>query len=84
VTAAGPKLPLGNLFVIATNDWYLAPGGPVTPIFKARHGIIQEIGIAQRQLTIGRTAQRTFLTSFHPRHGVRSGGQSAGAMRRVS
>ena len=51
--------------MIGTNDWYLAPDRPVTAIFKARHGIIQEIGIAERRLTIGRTAQRTFLTSFH-------------------
>ena len=64
VSAASKKLKLSKVFVIGQNDWYLAPDGPVTAIFKARHNIIQEIGIANKQLTTSRTAQRTFLTSF--------------------
>ena len=66
VTAANAdkKLKLGKKFVVGLNDWYLASDGSVTAVFKARHGIIEEIGIAYKQLTAGRTAQRAFLTSF--------------------
>jgi len=64
VTAAAAALKLGKVFVIGLNDWYLAPDGAVTAVLKARAGIVQEIGIADRQLTQGRTAQRTLLTSF--------------------
>jgi hypothetical protein len=65
VTAAGRKLKLSKEFVVGRNDWYLASDRKLTAVFKARKGIIQEIGIAQPSL-VGhrRTAQRTFLTSF--------------------
>jgi hypothetical protein len=33
-------------------------------VLKVRGGIVQEIGIADRRFTKGRTDQRTFLTSF--------------------
>jgi hypothetical protein len=33
-------------------------------VLKVRHGIVQEIGIGDKLLTEGRSAQRTFLTSF--------------------
>lgn len=65
VTAASTNLLLGKVFVVGANDWYLSPHGRVTAIFKARHGIIEEIGIADAQVTNGRAAQRKFLTSFH-------------------
>jgi hypothetical protein len=64
VSAAAKKLKLGKVFVIGLNDWYFAPAGPATAIFKARDGIIHEIGIADTTLTHGRNTQRTFLTSF--------------------
>jgi hypothetical protein len=64
VTAAAKKLKLGKVFRIGINDWYLAPAGSVTAILKVRHDIVQEIGIADKELTQGRSAQRTFLTSF--------------------
>ncbi len=64
VTAAATKLKLEPRFVIGLNDWYLAPNGGVTAIFKARHGVIEEIGIADAALTKTRAAQRLFLTSF--------------------
>jgi hypothetical protein len=46
------------------NDWYLAPASAATAVLKVRHGVIEEIGIGVKQLTQGRKAQRTFLTSF--------------------
>jgi hypothetical protein len=64
LTAALTALKLGKGFVIGLNDWYLARDGAVTAVLKARAGIVQEIGIADRQLTQGRTAQRTLLSSF--------------------
>ena len=50
--------------MIGLNDWYLARERAVTAIVKARAGIVEEIGIADTQLTQGRTAQRTLLSSF--------------------
>ena len=64
LTTATKKLKLGKVFVIGLNDWYFAPAGSATAIFKTRDGIIQEIGIADKDLTQGRNTQRTFLTSF--------------------
>jgi hypothetical protein len=64
VSAAGTKLQLGKAFVIGANDWYLAKDGSVTAVFKARHGVIEEIGIALAALTKTRSSQRAFLTSF--------------------
>jgi Pro-kumamolisin, activation domain/Putative Ig domain/Bacterial Ig-like domain (group 3) len=64
ITAAGTELKLGAPFAIGSNRWYLAPAGPATAVLKVRGGIVQEIGIANRQLTKSRTAQRTFLSSF--------------------
>jgi hypothetical protein len=65
VTAAARALKLSKVFVIGLNDWYLATDGSVTAVFKARHGVVEEIGIADRALTDGnRTRQRSFLTSF--------------------
>jgi hypothetical protein len=64
VAAAAKRLKLTPRFHIGLNYWYLAPNGASTGILKVRHGIVEEIGIADRRLTRGRKAQRTFLTSF--------------------
>jgi hypothetical protein len=64
VKAASVGLKLSKVFVIGRNDWYLAPDGPATAVLKARGGIVEEIGIADKRLTQGRTAQRNLLTSF--------------------
>ena len=64
VAAAAARLKVGKPFAIGGNRWYLAPAGPVTAVLKVRGGVVQEIGIAGKQLTKTRTAQRTLLTSF--------------------
>jgi hypothetical protein len=64
VTAATARLKLSKAFEIGLNDSYLAPDGPVTAVLKSRAGIVEEIGIADKRLTQGRTAQRNLLTSF--------------------
>jgi hypothetical protein len=64
VAAAAKRLKLTPRFHIGLNYWYLAPNGSSTGILKVRNGTVEEIGIADKQLTRGRKAQRTFLTSF--------------------
>ena len=64
IAAAGKLLKLGPPFQIGLNTWYVAPNGASTGVLKVRHGIVEEIGIADRQLTVGHRAQLTFLNSF--------------------
>jgi hypothetical protein len=64
VAAAGKVLKLTGPFHIGLNYWYLAPNGASTAVFKVRGGIIEEIGIGDKQLTRGHKAQLAFLTSF--------------------
>ncbi len=64
ITAAAQALKLGRPFPVGLNTWYIAPAGPATAVLKVRGGIVEEVGIADRKLTQGRTAQRRFLTSF--------------------
>jgi hypothetical protein len=33
-------------------------------VFKARKGVVEEIGIADKRFTVGSAAERAFLTSF--------------------
>jgi hypothetical protein len=51
-------------FQVGLNTWYLAPNGGSTAVLKVRRGIVEEIGIGDKQLTQSREAQRHFLTSF--------------------
>jgi hypothetical protein len=59
------RLRLGKTFHIGLNYWYIAPGHAANGVLKVRHGIIQEVGIANQRLTSGRKAQLRFLTSFN-------------------
>jgi hypothetical protein len=65
VAAAAQLLKLIGPFHVGKNDWYLAPNGSSVGVMKVRHGVIEEIGIGDKQLTRGRKAQRAFLTSFY-------------------
>jgi hypothetical protein len=64
ISAAATALKLTRPFQIGRNTWYLASNGSSTAVLKTRQGIVQEIGIASKQLAHGRKAQRTFLKSF--------------------
>jgi hypothetical protein len=64
IAAAGATLHTGFPFRIGANDWYLARTTGSTVVLKVRHGIVEEIGIADRSLTTTRTAQHALLTSF--------------------
>jgi hypothetical protein len=64
LAAAATHLKLGPALHIGLNFWYLGPNGSSTAVLKVRHGIVEEIGIGDKQLTKGRKAQRTFMSSF--------------------
>jgi hypothetical protein len=58
------RLQLGAGFQVGANTWYLIPSGPATGLLKVRHGVVEEVGIADRAVTGGRGAAWRFLTSF--------------------
>jgi hypothetical protein len=62
--ASGKQLKLTGPFHIGANTWYLAASGASTGVLKVRGGLVEEIGIADKQLTTGHTAQVAFLHSF--------------------
>jgi kumamolisin len=64
VGAAGKLLKLGTAFQIGKNRWYLPANGNSTGVLKVRNGIVEEVGITYRQLTLSRKADLTFLKSF--------------------
>lgn len=61
---AARVLRIGRPFHIGLNYWYLAPNGASRGILKVRHGIVDEIGIADLTLTADRRAAWRFLGSF--------------------
>ena len=64
LSAVAKRLKVGKSFHIGRNYWYIAAGTAGQGVLRVRGGIIQEIGIASLQLTHGRAAQQSFLTSF--------------------
>jgi hypothetical protein len=64
LTATEAKLRKGNTFKVGLNTWYEAPAGAVTAIFKARGGVVQEIGIADKRVTATAKSERSFIGSF--------------------
>jgi len=60
----GHRLGIGRRFRIGLNDWYLTSDGSSRGVLKVRHGIIEEIGIADRRLTAGSRAARRFLRTL--------------------
>jgi hypothetical protein len=64
LAAVARKLRTGAPFHIGLNWWYLTPGGQSRSVLKVRHGIIEEIGIADGGLTRTHQAAARFLRSF--------------------
>lgn len=64
IVAAARRLKLEAPFHIGLNTWYLARGRLATGVLEVRHGVIQEIGIANPALTSKRADAIQFLTSF--------------------
>lgn len=63
--AASAALHAAFVMHVGLNDWYMAAHGSATAVLKVRDGTVREIGIASIALTRTRTAQRTFIKSFH-------------------
>jgi hypothetical protein len=64
VAKVARRLHLGRAVHIGLNFWYIAPGRAANGVVKVRHGIVEEVGIANARLTRGRAAQQRFLNSF--------------------
>jgi len=64
LTAAKRALRHGKLLAVGRSDWYFAAAGPATAVLKIRAGLVQEVGIATKQLTNTRTADRAFIARF--------------------
>lgn len=58
------KLPRGQLLTIGKNQWYLAAARGVTAVFKLDGGRVTELGIALKQLTGSRGADRALMSNF--------------------
>ena len=64
LTDAAHVLKIGKPYHIGLNYWYLAPDGAARAVLKVRHGIVEEIGIANPRLTATRRAALRFMKSF--------------------
>jgi putative CocE/NonD family hydrolase len=58
------RLRLNRPFSIGRNRWYLTAGRTVRGVLKVRHGVIEEVGIADGRLLTSRRDARRFLNSF--------------------
>jgi hypothetical protein len=58
------RLHVSRGFRVGLNTWYLVPGRRARGVLKVRHGVIEEIGLADQRLTSGRSGARRFLTSL--------------------
>ena len=65
IAGARARLRLGRALHLGVNYWYLVPTGSSTTVVKVRRGVVQEIGVADGQLTNGAAAQLTFMRSFY-------------------
>jgi hypothetical protein len=64
LSSVGKRLKVGKGFHIGSNYWYFTAGRASHGVLKVGGGIIEEIGIANAQLTQGRVTQKRFLSSF--------------------
>jgi len=61
LAAARRRVRLGRPIRIGPNTWYVVANGRSRGTFKVRHGIIEEVGIANRTLTANRQRTRRLL-----------------------
>ena len=64
LSTAAHQLKLAAPIRWGANDWYVIPGATSNGLLKVRHGVIQEVGIVNKQLTGGRAAQLRLLRNF--------------------
>jgi hypothetical protein len=61
------RLKVGRPYRIGANTWYLTSNGASHGLIKVQHGVIEEIGIVDRELTSGGYRKTfRFLNSFRP------------------
>jgi hypothetical protein len=65
ITAAAVTLHTEPPFHIGLNYWYLAVQKKSTVVLKVRHGVVEEIGIADNLLTANHADQNTLMHSFY-------------------
>jgi hypothetical protein len=65
IALATQRLHTSRPYHVGLNDWYVGTYRSTRIMIKARHGIIQELGIANKQLTSTGKATHTFLSSFY-------------------
>ncbi len=58
------RLAVGRGIRIGLNTWYLVPAGASRGVLKVQHGVIREIGIADKSLTANRALTRKVLASL--------------------
>jgi hypothetical protein len=58
------RLHVSRRIRIGLNDWYVTPNGSSHGVLKVRHGVIQEVGIASKEMTRNLRAARQFLRSL--------------------
>jgi len=58
------RLRLGRAFHVGRNDWYLFSNGRSRGVLKVQHGVVGEVGIANKRLTANRKASARFLRLF--------------------
>jgi len=64
LAAAQHALPHGYYFRVGANYWYLAPTRGASAVLKVRQGTVQEVGIADKQLSGTLKKDRQLMTSF--------------------
>jgi hypothetical protein len=65
LTAAEQALKHGYLFRVGLNYWYIAPVRGASAVLKVRHGLVEEVWIAVKQLTGSHKADRELMTSCY-------------------
>ena len=58
------RLHVGRRIRIGLNDWYLLPNGRSIGVLKVRHGVIEEVGIADKRLSYRSRAGKQFLSTL--------------------
>jgi hypothetical protein len=62
--AAVRRLRMGRPIRVGLNLWYMKPAAESTEVLKVQHGVVQEVGLTDRSLTTGHTAQVRLLSGF--------------------
>jgi hypothetical protein len=61
---AARQLRLGKVIHLGPNYWYVIAANGANDLLKIRHGVVQEVGIANKRLTADRAAQLRLLINF--------------------